>query len=203
MGAGRPPIMGREGTRFPLGCPALNGSLEVVWFEEGDGVALVDADGLLAVIPGWGGADGFCGYARNCQEQTPLAWPLGPEARASLEETVSASREFWTWRLTEAWPGVEESGLAHLDERIGRREAVWRIDGGGFPEMTASRHRYGQRDVWITSTTGLSAQRMPKVEQFVRDRQASGRIELAVARTTASAEARNAVVGPRPSRSAA
>lgn len=75
---GEPPVMGREGTAFPRGCPPPEGPLELVWFEEGDGVAVLDNDGLLAVIPGWGGKDDFSGYARYCRDQTPVAWPLGP-----------------------------------------------------------------------------------------------------------------------------
>ncbi len=195
-GAGRPPIMGCDGTTFPLGCPPLNGSPELVWFEEGDGVALLDADGLLAVIPGWGGREGFCGYARYCREQTPLAWPLGSAARATLDKKVAASREFWAWRLSDGWDEVETSGLAHLDARIGPREAIWRIDGGSFPEMIASQHRLGGREAWITSTTGLSAQRMPQVEQFVQRLGDGGRIELAVGTATADQGAREVVGGP-------
>lgn len=191
---GRPPIMGRSGSTFPLGCPPPRGKPELVWFEEGDGVALLDADGLLAVIPGWGGRDGFSGYARYSADQTPLAWPLGPEARATLEDRVAKCRRFWTWRLNGGWDEVEASGLAHLDARIGRRDAVWRVDGGSFPEMTASRHRLGDHPVWITSSTGLSAQRMPQMDQFASD--PSGRVELAVARRSDDDHARNAIVGP-------
>lgn len=191
---GRPPIMGRDGTAFPLGCPPPHGTPELVWFEEGDGVALLDADGLLAVIPGWGGKARFSGYARYCRTQTPLAWPLGPEAQATLDERVAASREFWAWRLTDGWTEIESSGLAHLDARLGPHEAMWRVDGGSFPEMSASRHRLRGHDVWVTSTTGLSAQRMPQVDQFASD--LAGRVELAVAHRTDDDQVRDAIVGP-------
>ncbi|MDQ6696363.1 MAG: suppressor of fused domain protein [Actinomycetota bacterium] len=191
---GRPPIMGRDGTVFPRGCPPPNGTPELVWFEEGDGVALVDADGILAVIPGWGGKARFSGYARHCRIQTPLAWPLWPEAVAALDQKVAAARAFWAWRLSDGWSEVESTGLAHLDARLGPREALWRVDGGSFPEMSASRHRLRGDAVWVTSTTGLSAQRMPQVDQFVSS--PATRIELAVARRTDADQVRDAIVGP-------
>jgi len=191
---GRPPIMGRDGTAFPLGCPPPTGTLELVWFEEGDGVALLDADGILAVIPGWGGKARFSGYARYCCAQTPLAWPLGPEALATFDERVASSRDYWAWRLAEGWGDIESSGLAHLEARLGPQEAMWRVDGGGFPEMSASRHRLRGEAVWVTSTTGLSAQRMPQVDQFATD--PAARVELAVACRTPDDRARDAIVGP-------
>ncbi len=45
----------------------------LVWFEEGDGVALVDDQGALAVVPGWAGRDDFYGYARYPGAAAP--WP--------------------------------------------------------------------------------------------------------------------------------
>src|SRR5689334_15229409 len=42
---GTPPRMGAGGTRHPEGCPALGDRLELVWFEEGDAVAVVDGEG--------------------------------------------------------------------------------------------------------------------------------------------------------------
>jgi len=180
-----PPLMGREGTKFPQGCPPPNGPLQVVWFEEGDGVALLDSDVILAVIPGWGGTDGFYGYARHCRERTEVAWPLASAEQATLDAKVASSRRFWSWRLGDGWKEVQQSGVAHLEARLGPQEEYWAIDGGRFPQIGASRHRIANRDVWVTATTGLSAQRMPKVEQFVDDPAAVGRIELVVARTVA------------------
>ena len=49
---GVPPRMGAGGTRHPEGCPPISDRVEMVWFEEGDAVALVDGEGVLAAIPG-------------------------------------------------------------------------------------------------------------------------------------------------------
>src|SRR5690606_29483337 len=50
LAAGLPPVLPGSATRHPLGRPPL-GRLSVLWFEEGDGVALYEDESLLAVIP--------------------------------------------------------------------------------------------------------------------------------------------------------
>src|SRR5690606_25801461 len=64
-----------EATRNPGGRPPF-GHVEAVWFEEGDGVALFDNEGMLAVLPGWAGPDTLPGYSREAVTQTPSAAPL-------------------------------------------------------------------------------------------------------------------------------
>src|SRR5690606_16846052 len=61
-GSGAPPRVAPAGARHPDGCPPLR-QVELIWFEEGDAVALVDEQGVVAVVPGWGGRDGFYGYS--------------------------------------------------------------------------------------------------------------------------------------------
>ncbi|MEZ5204281.1 MAG: suppressor of fused domain protein [Acidimicrobiales bacterium] len=180
--AGVPPRMGAGGTQFPEGCPDLGRAMDLVWFEEGDAVAVVDAEGVLAAIPGWAGRSEFYGYSRYARGRSPLAWELSREAKAALETKVAESRDFWTWRLGGAWGEVRSSGLAHLESRVGPQEAAWPLGTASFPELIATRHRLGDQSVWVTATTGLSAQRMAGVEQYVDDPVRAGRIELAIAR---------------------
>ncbi|MCU1452211.1 MAG: hypothetical protein JWN46_357 [Acidimicrobiales bacterium] len=182
---GAPPRMTAEGTLHPQGCPPFNGRLELVWFEEGDGVALLDADGVLAVVPGWAGTRGFSGYARHASAETPLAWPMPDAAREALEAKAAASRGFWEWRLDGSWDGLRRSGLEHLETRIGPADHIWPIDGGRFPEIIASRHRVSGHQICVTATTGISSQRMAVVEQVFDEPAAASRIELAIARTNA------------------
>jgi hypothetical protein len=181
---GTPPRMGAGGTRHPEGCPDPGQTLRLVWFEEGDAVALVDGEGVLAVIPGWAGRDEFYGYARYARGRSPLAWELTRDALKVLEGKVTDSREFWNWRTNQAWPEIRSTGLAHLDVNIGPQEAAWPIGEASFPEMIASRHRLGETNIWVTATTGLSAQRMAGVEQYVDEPRKAARIELAIARNT-------------------
>ncbi len=181
-GSGAPPRMAPAGTRHPDGCPPLR-QVELIWFEEGDAVALVDEQGVVAVVPGWGGRDGFYGYSRYATGQTPIAWELSGEADALLGEKVAESREFWAWRRGGAWNHIRSTGTAHLEEVVGPQEAAWPLGPSAFPEMIASRHRFGEHDIWVTATTGVSAQRMAGVEEFIDNPDSAARIELVIARS--------------------
>jgi hypothetical protein len=179
---GAPPRMAPAGTRHPDGCPPLR-QVELVWFEEGDAVALVDDDGVVAVVPGWGGREGFYGYSRYANGQTPIAWELSGEADQLLNQKVTDSREFWSWRRSGAWSHIRTTGQAHLEEVIGEQEAAWPLGPSKFPEMIASRHRFGDHEIWVTATTGLSAQRMAGVEEYIDNPDSAARIELVIARS--------------------
>jgi len=179
---GGPPRMAPDGTRHPDGCPPLR-QVELVWFEEGDAVALVDESGVVAVVPGWGGREGFYGYSRYAAGQTPIAWALNGEADVLINQKVVDSREFWSWRRSGAWNHIRSTGQAHLEEVLGPQEAAWPLGLSKFPEMIASRHRFGEHDIWVTATTGLSAQRMAGVEEYVDNPESAARIELVIART--------------------
>lgn len=180
---GTPARMAVGGTSHPGGCPPLAADVALVWFEEGDGVAMIDGGGVIAAVPGWAGRDGFYGYSRYAVGQSPLAWELGGEALRALEQKVTESRDFWVWRLGRAWPEIRATGLAHLEDRIGPQEAVWPVGNEAFPEIIATRHHLSDQDVWITATTGLSAQRMAGVDEFLDDADEAARIELVIARS--------------------
>jgi len=80
----------------PLPCPE---NLKVVWFEEGNGAALLEAaaDGAwltIAVIPPWSGADGFWGYTAECAGESELCWPL-PD-NPNLQNRIDRADVFWT-----------------------------------------------------------------------------------------------------------
>jgi hypothetical protein len=175
--------MGAAGTRHPEGCPDLGRTLRLVWFEEGDAVAVIDAEGVLAAIPGWAGRGEFYGYSRYARGHSGLAWELTRDAAAALEAKVRESQDFWSWRLNGAWPEIRSTGLGHLETRVGPQEAAWPLGSAPFPELIASRHRLGDLPVWVTATTGLSGQRMAGVEQFVDVPEEAARVELAIART--------------------
>jgi hypothetical protein len=181
---GAPPRMGAGGTRHPEGCPALGDRLGLVWFEEGDAVAVVDGEGVLAAIPGWAGRSEFYGYARYARGRSPLAWELTRDANQVLDHKVVESREFWNWRLSSAWPEIRSTGLSHLEMQLGPQEAAWPLGDAAFPELIATRHRLADEPIWVTATTGLSAQRMAGVEQYVDNPEQCARIELAIARST-------------------
>ena len=190
--AGQAPVMPAGHTKHPGGRPPLDPHiLRPLWFEEGDGVALVEGGRLLAVIPGWSDMSrGMPGYSRECLGQTPFAWSLD-DAMEGLGPRADRATAFWRWRVSEgAWAGFQKAALGHLLGRLGPGARYWDVSGGRQPLAGVSeRPPTRGRPFTVLSTLGMSCQRMPVVEQFSEDLTASGRIELALATTLPSPEA--------------
>lgn len=179
MDAGIAPMMPKEFVcHDPDGIQLKDGSLDIVWFEEGDGAALVCGEDILAVIPGWSGKN-FCGYAKYCTGQGPFAWELA-QAHQVLSERVRRSREYWSDMEGDYWEGLQKQLLQALEEFFGQQEKYFAIDGGEFPAMALAA---GQKDsVKYGFTLGVSTLAMPQVEQYRReDAQDFRRIEIGFA----------------------
>ena len=99
LNAGQVPAMPSGRTRHPRGRPALDPkSLQVVWFEEGDGAALLEDGRPLCVIPGWSDIDrGVPGYSREAIGRSPFAFALDDEIE-DLGPRIQQAQAFWDWR---------------------------------------------------------------------------------------------------------
>ncbi|MFC6934795.1 hypothetical protein ACFQHO_33665 [Actinomadura yumaensis] len=86
LDAGQVPLLPASHVRFPEGRKELDESaLEVVWFEEGDGVAILESGDPICVIPGWSDMSrGIPGYSRDVTAQSPFAFPLEDELKDFL-----------------------------------------------------------------------------------------------------------------------
>jgi hypothetical protein len=192
LDAGHAPEMPEGHTKHPDGRPPLNqASLRAVWFEEGDGVAIFEANELLAIIPGWSDmSKGMPGYSRDVIGQTPFGWSL-EEAMEGLGPRVSEAEDFWRWRLDgDAWAQFQQGMLGHLLDRLGPGARYWDVSGSKPPIVGVSeRPPAGRRAYTVLTTVGMSCQRMPVVEQTGRDANTKARIELAVATSLPSNEA--------------
>jgi hypothetical protein len=190
--AGQAPPMPAGHTKHPAGTPPLDArSLRALWFEEGDGVAIVDGGQLLAVIPGWCDMSrGMPGYSRDVLGQTPFGWSLD-DAMEGLGPRADKAAAFWRWRAREdSWPGFQQALLGHLLVRLGPGSRYWDISGGKQPLGGVSeRPPTRQRPFTVLSTVGMSCQRMPVVEQVAADAGAVARIELALATTMPAPDA--------------
>jgi hypothetical protein len=189
INAGQAPVMPEGRTRHPRGRPPLDpDTLQALWFEEGDGVALLERGTLLAVIPGWADSTkGMPGYSRDVIGQTPFAWDLD-EAIEGLGPRVERAAEFWQWRDSAGgWAQFQSAALGHLTSRLGPGSHYWDGAPGKRPAIAISERPPGPgRPYTVLSTIGMSAQRMPVVEQVVEDPTGYGRVELAVATTLPS-----------------
>jgi hypothetical protein len=180
LNAGRPPIMPWPNTQVPEGRPPLDAAaLRVLWFEEGDGVAVYENDDLLAVIPGWADLDrGMPGYARDARGESPFAWSLS-EAREGLAPRIRQAQGYWQWRLGEGmWASYRQFLMSHLESRVGPPGRYWDVSGRRLPTIgVTERPGTPGRDFTVLCTIGMSCQRMPSAEMFGTP----PRIELATA----------------------
>ncbi|HZE30917.1 MAG TPA: suppressor of fused domain protein, partial [Actinoallomurus sp.] len=218
LNAGLVPALPSGRTKHPKGRPPLDPrTLEVVWLEEGDGVALMEAGQPLCVIPSWSDTDrGVPGYAREAIGRSPFAFALDDEID-ELGPRILQAQAYWKWRRGPgAWEGFQQSLLGHLLSRLGPGGYYWHDVGRqagrtepGTPQppavpaprpATASvsheplvgvseRPARGDRAYNVLTTVGMSCQRMPTVELYEDNVAEHARIELAVATTLPSVRA--------------
>ncbi|QKG26040.1 suppressor of fused domain protein [Actinomadura verrucosospora] len=198
--AGGAPLLPESHVAHPRGREALDVSaLEVVWFEEGDGVAVLEAGDPLFVIPGWSDMGrGIPGYARDAKEQSPFAFPMEEEI-AEFGPRIERAREHWKMcRADGSWADFQQSVLGHLLQRLGPGGHYWHDVGRQLAGRNAStsptvgvteRPARGDREFTVLSSVGMSRQRMPTVELYEDDVAPYARIELAVASTLPSQRA--------------
>src|SRR5215471_10858535 len=127
VNAGQAPLMPAARTKHPRGRPPLDAAtLQALWFEEGDGVAILERGTLLAVIPGW--ADmrrGMPGYSRDVIGQTPFGWALD-DALEGLGPRVERAKDYWQWRQSPAsWGQFQAATLSHLTRTLGPGAHYW------------------------------------------------------------------------------
>ncbi len=192
LDAGRVPLMPAALVKHPGGRGSLQGSaLHALWFEEGDGVAILENGQPVAVIAGWSDMDrGMPGYSRDVVGQTPFGWPLD-EAMEGLAPRLERSRAYWRWRQSaDGWDQFQQALLGHLQVRIGPGGHYWDASAGQQPPAgVTERPPEPNRPYTILSTVGMSCQRMPAVEQVLDDPSGYARIELALATTLPGAQA--------------
>jgi len=184
---GLPPMMPEGACAHPSGAPPLDPRrLRVVWFEEGDGVALVDElddDELLAVIPGLGWANGVPGFARDCVDERPLAWPLRDEGW--LRDRVECALDFWeSWQDGDIWPELQDAFVTTYEATFGAHDRYYAIDGGQWPPRALL--RIPTDEAWILVTLGVCIRPQPSVSYHSANPRDLQRIELgmAIARDT-------------------
>ncbi|WP_131738000.1 suppressor of fused domain protein [Actinomadura roseirufa] len=200
LDSGSAPLLPESHVRHPEGRAELDASaLEVVWFEEGDGVAVLEGGEPLFVIPGWSDMGrGIPGYVRDATEQSPFAFPLDEEIE-DFAPRIERAREHWeTCRAEGSWADFQQSVLGHLLQRLGPGGHYWHDVGrqlaGGRANVAptvgvSERPARGNREFTVLSTVGMSRQRMPTVELYEDDVAPYGRIELAVASSLPSQRA--------------
>ena len=187
MAQGRAPMMPRNDCIDPERhrVPKAD-DLEIVWFEEGNGAALIERDPLtnesqtICVIPPWSGVEGFHGYAANCAHETQLAWPM--PKNPSLQKRIDLAREFWRSFMPESSPFTQLQPilLQAYDEHFGKenQQNYYSLDGGKFPQRGLVHYRCESETVLLTVAMSMCPQ--PAVEMFVDEPPEYRRVELGV-----------------------
>jgi Suppressor of fused protein (SUFU) len=192
LDAGRAPLMPAPCTMHPEGSPPLQAdALKALWFEEGDGVAVLEGGRPIAVIAGWSDMDrGMPGYSRDIIGQTPFGWSLD-DAMEGFAPRLERSRAYWRWRASaDGWDQFQRALFSHLAPRLGPAGHFWDTSSGGQPRTgVTERPPAAHRPYTVLSTVGMSAQRMPVIEQVLDDPAEYARIELALATTLPSPQA--------------
>ena len=145
LDAGRAPLMPAARTKHPAGRRRCRpGALEALWFEEGDGVAILENGRPLAVIAGWSAMDrGMPGYSSDVIGQTPFGWSLD-DAMEGLAPRLERSRSYWSWRQSASgWGQFQQALLGHLQPRLGPGGHYWDASAGQQPHHRSDRTARG------------------------------------------------------------
>src|SRR3974390_3170615 len=140
LNAGQGPLMPAAHTKPTAGGPPLDArTLRALWFEEGDGVAIIEGGQLLAVIPGWSDmARGMPGYSRDVMGQSPFGWSLD-DAMEGLGPRADRATAFWRWRQRDDyWASCQRSLLGPLLPRLVPGSRYWDVSGGKQPMVGVS-----------------------------------------------------------------
>ncbi len=177
---GDAPLLPVSHCRHACGAPPLaEKDLEIVWFEEGNAAALLCQDEVLAIIPEWSGREGFSGYARDCTEESELAWPLS-KGNALLRR-VPVARRFWqAWDSHPSpWERLEKKLLCAYERQWGRRVNYYQLARDGWPPSSIVRvsHEGGS----VLATLGTSLRPQPQTQADTPEIRRFRRIEIAIA----------------------
>ena len=187
MKQGIPPVLPRTHCKYSDERPIPNPDhLEVVWFEEGNGAALIQPvpDSphefhTLAVIPPWSGLEGFHGYAEECAAENQICCPMPDNPQ--LFERIRRAREFWqacSQPDSHPFGDLQERELAIYKAAFGEEVQYFAIDGGNFPPRGMVTFEFEGKFIAITVGLGLCPQ--PIVELQRDDAHLVRRIELAI-----------------------
>lgn len=181
MQAGSAPMLQARYVVDPEGGPPLQqDKLEFLWFEDGDGVALIEDGDPIAVIPPWSGVEGFAGYARDCALEGPFCSPLGgPDSNPRLFLHLSRAAHFWNSWEDDTWPKIQEALLRTLRTGLGKEALVYEVGQNRFPPALLA--RFESKDRLALVTGGMSIRPQPKVDRSAPDPEAVKRIELGLA----------------------
>lgn len=177
-----PPMMPLSGLTHPVGGMELDAQkLRIVWFETGDGAALLEGKELIAVVPPWSGPKGFHGYSRFARGKQLLAWEMDEEAERNLYKRTM--KGYFLWQ-SHADGSYFDKLLQYCTEKYDAffdapHTGCYPADDGEFPPRTVVEGR--RRRAVYGITAGMRRFVMPGTEMHIRDFQKHCRTEFGFA----------------------
>ncbi|MEM9548511.1 MAG: suppressor of fused domain protein [Bacteroidota bacterium] len=165
MDEGIPPMMPKKFCKFPEGQQKLEkDNLRIIWTEEGDSAALLENNEIIAIIPIWGGQNGFFGYARDCISEGTFASELKSENVFPIR--IKKAEAFWKSLSEDTTPFMIEQPklLKYYNETFGKSDKYYAIDNSEWPPKGLYL-RKGESKI-VFATVGLSLIPMPTVEMY-------------------------------------
>lgn len=167
-----------EFCKYPGGINSLNAEeIEIIWFEEGDGVGVLYKGEVLGIIPPWSQGT-FPVFALGCIKESPLVLPLIKEENI-LWDRVLKAKKFWLNFDEEYWGKFQDESLSILESQFGALVKYYAIDGGLFPPKALV--RFESKGVTYLITVGVSLVPQPMVETYADTPETKRRIEIALA----------------------
>ncbi|MBN9298726.1 MAG: suppressor of fused domain protein [Filimonas sp.] len=183
MEEGLPPMMPAGNCDHPEGAASFDEdhNLEIVWFEEDDGAALLQGEEVLAIIPGWSlYMEHPVAYAQSCTVQNEQLNMFPLENDNALLQRLDKTFSFWnSWNDDKNWDGIQSYFLSKYEGLFGAHTQYFAIDGNKWPPMALVRFKRDQYDIFLT--LGVSIRPMPWVDFLFDDASGFRRIELGVA----------------------
>lgn len=182
MQAGLPPMLPARYCVDPeAGAPLDPKKLELLWFEEGDAVALLEEGDVLAVIPPWSGIRGFAGYARDCAMEGILCEPLGSPAHDhhGIFGRMARAARFWASWDENPWPAIQDGMMQALEKALGPHTRYFSTNPERWPPRSMT--LFERDDAKVMVTGGMSLRPQPRAERHAEDPAGARRIELALA----------------------
>ncbi|CAO4848075.1 MAG: hypothetical protein FADNKDHG_01524 [Holosporales bacterium] len=177
MQNGFPSMMPKEFCSHPNGEARFQTEkLKCVWFEEGDGVALLEKGEPLAIIPGWAN-DKIPAYSSGCIKENSLAFPLMKDN--VLHERIKKADAFWKSWDNDPWHAFLDARLTVLHKEFGQEKKYFAIDGEQWPIKGMVQFEKG--DTTYLVTIGVSLIPQPFIEQLTAEPEKLRRIELGLA----------------------
>lgn len=180
MREGLAPVNPRANCVYPEGqAPLKAEDLSLVWFPEGDAVAVLKRGDFLAAIPSWSGHGDFHGYARDAVGQGPLAWGL--EEPEQFIGRIRKAQQYWAaWEADpNPWRIYQSKLLDYYESKLGPHSRYFAIDRDEWPPRALV--LFERDECTYLVTVGLCLRPQPQVEMAFEDPSDHRRIELAAA----------------------